>query len=578
MKTNGVSIIIAFIFFQFLFACDSNSTTSGSDAIYFGGDILTMEGEEATYAEAVVVDSGKIVFVGKKEEALQKKGQNTELIDLEGKTLLPGFIDAHGHVWNAGFHAVSANLMAPPDGEGKDVASLVKVTKEWKEKNKLAIQKSGWIIGFGYDDAQLAEKRHPVASELDKVSEDIPVLFIHQSGHLAVMNHKALEMAGYNAESKNPPGGVIRREEGSQEPNGVLEEMAFFMAIYKLFGQMDELSAQLIAKAGMKAYIKNGFTTAQEGRSNINTAETWRKMAEKNQLMMDVAVYPDLAAHPVYMKEQDVQKEYNNHYRIAGVKISLDGSPQGKTAWLTEPYAVPPEGQEDTYVGYPAFPNESQVLDLVKKAYENNWQLLAHCNGDAAIDQYIKALRIATDEFGNEDRRSVVIHAQTIREDQLDSLKLLGVIPSYFGSHTFYWGDWHKKEVLGEERAARISPAKSTLNRGMIYTQHHDAPVTLPNPLMILYAQVNRKTRSGSIIGEVQKVSIYDALRSITIWAAHQYFEENLKGSLKEGKLADFVILDQNPMKINPEELLNIQILQTIKEGKIIFEKKGKAS
>lgn len=578
MQAYKITLILSFFSFQFLFSCVSDATEEGVDAIYFGGDILTMEGEEATYAEAIVVDSGKIVFVGNKEEALQKKGSNTVLVDLEGKTLLPGFIDAHGHVWNAGFHAVSANLMAPPDGEGKDIASLVKVTNEWKEKNKLAIQKSGWIIGFGYDDAQLAEKRHPIASELDKVSEEIPVLFIHQSGHLAVMNHKALELAGYNAEMKNPLGGVIRREEGSQEPNGVLEEMAFFMAIYKLFGQMDELSAQLIAKAGMKAYVKNGFTTAQEGRSNINTAETWRKMAESNQLMMDVAVYPDLAAHPLYMKEQGVQKEYNNHYRIAGVKISLDGSPQGKTAWLTEPYAIPPEGQENTYVGYPAFPNESQVIDLVKRAYENNWQLLAHCNGDAAIDQYIKALRMATNEFGNEDRRSVAIHAQTIREDQLDSLKILGVIPSYFGSHTFYWGDWHKKEVLGEERADRISPAKSTLNRGMIYTQHHDAPVTLPNPLMILYAQVNRKTRSETVIGEEQKVSIYDALRSITIWAAHQYFEENLKGSLKEGKFADFVILDRNPMKLNPEELLNIQILQTIKEGKVIFEKKKEAA
>jgi predicted amidohydrolase YtcJ len=164
-----------------------------------------------------------------------------------------------------------------------------------------------------------------------------------------------------------------------------------------------------------------------------------------------------------------------------------------------------------------------------------------------------------------------MIHAQTVREDQLDAMKELGIIPSFFGMHTYYWGDWHRDSVLGPERAARISPAASALKRDMVYTQHHDAPVALPNSIMILAAQVNRTTRSDQILGPDQRVSVMDALKSITINAAYQHFEESRKGSLEPGKVADFVILDKNPLEVEPMSLKDIRVIETIKEGKSIY-------
>jgi len=164
-----------------------------------------------------------------------------------------------------------------------------------------------------------------------------------------------------------------------------------------------------------------------------------------------------------------------------------------------------------------------------------------------------------------------MIHAQTVREDQLDEMKELGIIPSFFGMHTYYWGDWHRDSVLGPERAARISPAASALKRGMVYTQHHDAPVALPSSMMIISSQVNRTTRSGKVLGPEQRVSVMDALKSTTINAAYQHFEEKTKGSLEPGKLADFVVLDKNPLKVDPMAIKDIQIVETIKEGVSIY-------
>ncbi|MFB9080164.1 amidohydrolase [Flavobacterium procerum] len=506
------------------FAACRRETAVPADAIYFNGDILTMAGDAPAYIQAVAVKDGKILFAGPKPEAEKFHGEKTVMNDLKGKTILPGFIDAHGHVWNAGFQAVSANLLPAPDGQGNDVAAVISLLNEWKAKNEKAIGKYGWIVGFGYDDAQLKEKLPPTADDLDKVSITVPVIIIHQSGHLAVMNHKALQMAGYNKDSKDPAGGVIRRKEGSSEPNGVLEEMAMFTPLFKMMGSLDHQANEKIAQAGLESYMRFGFTTAQEGRATSDACDTWQKLAKENKLAIDVAAYPDIQTQMSYMKENGVQKKYTDHFRIAGVKLSLDGSPQGKTAWLTKPYIVPPPGQPKTYTGYPAFPKQSDAAALVDSAYANNWQILAHCNGDAAIDEYISAVRHAAELYGKKDRRSVAIHAQTARPDQLDAMKSLGIMPSFFGMHTYYWGDWHRDETLGKERAYRISPAATALKKGMIFTQHHDAPVALPNSIMILYAAVNRTSRSGQVIGADERISAYDALRSITIWAAYPIF------------------------------------------------------
>ncbi len=539
--------------------------------VYFNGDIITMEGDTPEYVEALVTRDGKIVFAGGNEEANENGGENATRVDLDGKTLLPGFIDAHGHVWNAGFQAVSANLLPAPDGDGKSVDAIVGLLNAWAEENAEAVAQYGAIIGFGYDDSQLEEKRHPTADDLDRVSEEVPVFIIHQSGHLASTNHKGLEAAGYTAGVEDPPGGLIRREEGTDVPNGVLEEMASFIPLIKFMSTLDSHANEIIAKAGLEAYTRFGYTTAQEGRATQENCETWKTLAGRNELPIDVAAYPDIQSQMNYMLEVGDSENYVNHYRVAGVKLSLDGSPQGKTAWLTEPYVVPPQGQSSDYRGYPAIQDDAEVQRLVDSAYAHDWQILVHCNGDAAGDQLIRTIDQAVETYGQGDRRPVMIHAQTARFDQLDKMKELGIMPSFFSMHTFYWGDWHRDQTLGKERAWKISPTATALEKGMLFTEHHDAPVALPSSIMILHTTVNRVSRSGAIIGPEERISPYEALSSITKWAAYQYFEEDTKGTLQPGKLADLVILDRNPLKVDPMEIKDITVLETIKEGKTVY-------
>ncbi|WP_420001751.1 amidohydrolase [Acinetobacter sp. LF10] len=548
-----------------------------TEKLFYGGSILTMEGMQPKYAEALLVKDGKIVFVGSKQQAERLANAQVQYINLNNKTLLPSFIDAHSHVNMVGFHQMVANLYPMPDGSVSDINSLVKVMNTWKTQNPAVIKMmGGWILGNGYDDAQLSEQRHPTASDLDRVSKDQPVMILHQSGHLASVNHKALELLNFNQNTPNPEGGVIRREANSNIPNGVLEESALFTAIGSIFKDVPPQVMFQIAQKGIDAYVKNGFTTVQEGRADQGTTEMWHALAKQNQLPIDVVSYPDITTSQEYMLKQGSSRQYNQHFRIGGVKISLDGSPQGKTAWLTQPYLIPPEGKDKNYKGYPAIKDNQQVNQYINLAFKQGWQVLAHANGDAAIDQFIGAVKDATLKQGKADRRSVLIHSQTIREDQLDQLKALDIIPSFFSLHTFYWGDWHRQQTLGEARAARISPTASALKKQLIFTEHHDAPVVPPNSLMMLDATVNRVTRSNYVLGADERVSPYMALKSMTDWAAYQYFEDQHKGTITQGKLADLVILDQNPLTIPSREIKNIQVLATYKEGNLIYQKLGK--
>lgn len=542
-----------------------------ADLIYHGGDVVTIDDRNPT-AEAVAVRGGKILAVGKKADVLKLQGPGTKLVDLGGKALLPGFVDGHGHCFGTGLQAASANLLAPPDYKVTDIPGLLAELKGFAQSG--LSKKYGIILGFGYDDAQLKEQRHPTRHELDEVSRDLPVYVIHQSGHLGSANTKALEIAGVNADTPNPVGGVIRREADGKTPNGVLEETIHYAVLMKVMPAMGEAEFDGIAQAGMKLYAANGYTLAQEGRAVAPVDKCWMRLAGNGRMLIDVVSYPDISANeqPFGLDTPWYSKEMKNGYRIGGVKISLDGSPQGKTAFLSQPYFVPPHGLNSGFRGYAAM-LEEDAYRKIALCYEKKWQFLAHCNGDAASDIMIGAVRDARAKYGpGEDRRDVMIHCQTVREDQLDAIQELGIFPSMFGMHCFYWGDWHRDSVLGPERAERISPARSALRRGMIFSQHHDSPVAMPSAIRILAAVVTRRTRSGDILGASQCIEVKDALKSLTLWAAYQHYEEDRRGSIEVGKLADFVVLDKNPHQVPILELENLKVMETIKEGKTIYQ------
>ncbi|WP_165314129.1 amidohydrolase [Vibrio ziniensis] len=547
----------------------TSPTKPYAQTIYIGGDIVTVN-DTAPTAEALAEKNGRILAVGKESDVMKLRDSNTKVINLNGKTLIPGFIDGHGHVFNTGIQALSANLLAAPDGNVKDIASLQAALKSWM--NKPENSRHGIILGFGYDDSQLAEQRHPTRQELGVVSQDIPVLVIHQSGHLATLNSKALQLAGFTAESKNPEGGNIRREKDGKMPNGVLEETAFFGVLIPLFSKLNEKENEAIFRAGMKLYSSFGYTTAQEGRATGSSVQTMYNLAQQSKLPIDVAAYADIQVAQDFIKPPYYSSQYNNGFRVAGAKLNLDGSPQGKTAWLTKPYLVPPVGQKEGYKGYPSMTDE-KAAEYIELAQTKGWQLLTHVNGDAAIDQLLKGIEASEKKHGIPDRGFVAIHAQTARKDQVETFKRLGVFPSFFPMHTFYWGDWHMDSVLGGERAQNISPTGWARDLGMIYTSHHDSPVALPNSMRVYSATVNRISRTGRVLGPKQKVSAIDGLKAQTLWAATQYKEEKNKGSLEVGKLADFAILSANPLKVAPETLADIEILETVKEGQTVYKR-----
>lgn len=539
-----------------------------ADTLYTGGPILTIS-DALPVAEAVAVKEGRIIAVGDLDAVSAHQGEDTRIYDLDGRTLLPGFIDSHGHVVMGGLQALSANLLAPPDGTVSDIAALQATLSQWAEDNADTVKRVNLIVGFGYDNAQLAELRHPTREDLDIVSEDVPIIIVHQSGHLGVANSKALELAAIDADSEDPPGGIIRRD-ANGDPNGVLEEYAFFAVLVPLLGDLGQEGLNAFVRAGTQLWASYGYTTAQDGRSSANIVETLRKRGAAGELPIDVVAYPDVLEDQDYIAA-NVSKQYTDRVRVGGCKLTIDGSPQGFTALRDRPYYDPVGDYPPGYAGYAAITME-QTQAAVNWCYANSIQIITHANGEGASDMLIAAIAAAQAEHGTPDVRPVLIHGQFQREDQVDSYKRLGVFPSVFPMHTFYWGDWHREHTVGPVNAENISPTGWIRQRGMMFGSHHDAPVAFPDSMRILFATVTRRTRSGDILGPHQRVDVMTALKAMTIWPAWQHFEEDIKGSLEVGKLADFVILSDDPTRVDPETLADIKVLATVKENKLIYE------
>jgi len=537
---------------------------AAADLVITGGPIVTMEGDQPVTVEAIVVDDGRITFVGSKADALRQQGDGTVLKDLAGKTLMPGFIDGHAHAQQFGTQAVGANLLAPPDGAVNTIDDLVERLKAFGSGPDVAL--TGWIFGIGYDDALLG--RHPTREDLDKVSTTVPVMATHISAHFAAVNSVGLTLIGYDASTPDPEGGVIRREADGKTPNGVLEELAAMPYMVKFLAPATPAGRDDFLKRGLELAKSFGYTTTNEGRMFGPMHDQMADAAKRGLLDIDFIGWMDYTGRTAL--DTGYSASYSNRYRLGGLKITLDGSPQGRTAWRTVPYLLPPDGQKAGYKGYPAIPDTKQVEAYLEEAYTKGWPVKVHANGDAAIDQLFVALKPVIAKHGVKPGQVTLIHGQFIRPDQVKELKSLGIFPSMFPMHTFYWGDWYK-QIVGPEQAAQISPMRSILNTGLHATSHTDAPVALPNLMQVVWATVNRTSRSGTVIGPDERVTPYEAMKMITLWGAEQFGEQATKGSIKEGKLADLVVLSDNPLTVDPATINQIQVLETIKEGKTVW-------
>jgi len=540
-----------------------------ADVIFRGPHILTMDPARPA-AEAVAVRGETIVAVGNAREVERHQGPATRTVELGERALLPGLIDAHGHLSFTAATLGMANVAAPPVGPVRDLSELADTLRAFVRERQPG--PGAWVVGLGYDDSLLAEGRHPTRDDLDAVSDARPILLFHVSGHLASVNSAALAAVGIGPDTPDPPGGVIRRGPDGRTPTGVLEESATW-AVRQAMPPPDPAEAAAGLLEGLQLYAAHGITTVQDGALPREAVVGLAELAAQVPLPLDVVAYwmPDSPEAPLALPLE--AGRYHHRLKLGGIKLMLDGSPQGKTAWLSRPYHEPPPGQDADYRGYPIHP-VATVEAWVARILDARIPLIAHANGDAAAEALVDAVEAAA---APHDHRTVMIHAQTVRDDQLDRMAGLGMLPSFFAAHTFYWGDWHRDSVLGPERAARISPTRSARDRGLHFTVHNDAPVVPPDMLRLLWASVNRRTRSDRVLGAEQALTVEEALHAMTLDAAYQYFEEDTKGSLTPGKQADLVVLSADPRTYPVAELDGLQVLETFSRGRSVYRRAGEA-
>ncbi len=538
--------------------------------LYYNGNIITMN-EEQPKAEAILLEDGIIVAVGSNEELAEER-DDAEVVDLDGATVLPGFIDSHSHF--ASSH-IFPRFDPSPVGKTNSVKDLIEQAKEYLEENPVA--EGEWFIGMGYDHALFEGQLHPTKEDMDQISTEIPIVMINTSGWLGVVNSKVLEILNITKDTPNPEGGHIYRDPETGELTGLFQDLAIRDTVLsKMPMPSAETMIDAICRAEQK-YISQGYTTVMDGNFEADMRPLLQLCTGAGLISADVLGYVRVAGEAKVALDgvTSPESKYRTHFKISGAKIILDGSPQIRTAWLSKPYYQVPPGEKPDYCGYPTYDDtkEDENVALIKECMRNRWQLQMQCNGDAAIDRCLDMYERALQETGlTEDLRPVLVHAQTIREDQMDRLKELGIMPSFFHDHVYYWGDWYRSVVLGPERASHISPLAWAAKRGMRFTMHQDCPIGPPNTMLMLDTAVNRRTRNGNVLGEELAVDIMTALKAITIDAAYQCFDDDVKGSLEVGKRGDMVVLDQDILSVDKDQIRNINIIATIKEGQIIYQ------
>lgn len=533
--------------------------------VFINGEVLTMD-PESRIVEALSVRGDRIEAMGSTAEMMALVEEETSVIDLYGRAVLPGFIDAHGHFPGSALGVIAADLNSPPIGDMQRMEDVLQALSDRAAQT----DPGDWVRGFGYDDTLLAEGRHPSREELDAVSTEHPIVVLHISGHMVVANTMALALAGIGPDTPDPEGGVIGRRSGSREPNGLLEETARL----GLLAQMQDLSAldayRMMKFAGLQ-YAAAGVTTAQSGGVDPRLLGGLALFSRLGVIPQRLVVFAmaDQWGEALLNGSFDPDEYATEKLVVPAVKIVADGSIQGYTGYLSEPYHKPYKG-DAAYRGYPAV-SRNKLFDQVAALHDLGYQLAIHGNGDASIEDILDAFAAAQSVRPVADPRLILIHAQMARRDQLQRMKKLGISPSFFSAHTWYWGDRHRDIFMGPERAANMSPARWARDEGLRFSSHLDTPVTPMQPLQAVWSMVQRITTGGDLLGPEQRLTVMEALRAVTIDAAWQVRQESNRGSLEPGKYADLVVLSDSPLN-DPGAMRDLVVERTLVGGVTIYK------
>jgi predicted amidohydrolase YtcJ len=574
---SGLSIVSPFIFpaeimrlaqkiLSCFFAFHCVTAFANPATVYVNGDILTMQGDTPQYVEALVVQNDKITFAGDKVQALAQAGANPTLYDLNGRTLMPGFIDSWGHFALIAQNTLGVNVgyfaQNPPQTKAQVIQKLLSEGKLF----------NGWIMGSGYSEAMLSDGGLSLA-DIDKAFPDQPLLIQNISTLTGLVNSAGLKKLAITTATK-AVGGFILKDPKTGELTGELVGSPFMDAVARAVGTYSQDITFDTYRKAEHVYLSNGFTTAQSYEATIDDMNKMRMAIEQKVISLDLIALPAFDVVDEILKTKPnfqfgAYHQGDRGFKVAGMMVATDGAPQLRFAYFTKPF-LDTTGFSPEWRGFPFTP-QSTVDHYAKLAYEKNIQYFGYSNGDAGIDMALSALTKAVKDTGvTEDRRPVISHSFFVREDQLAQYKDKKIMAITLSNHTWLYGDVYLK-ILGEERAKNISPLNSAIKLGVKIGIHNDMPSSGPNVLFSVWSAVNRKTFSGKTLGEEQRITAYQALQGFTVNAAYQYKEETSKGLLAKGMLADLVELDRNPLKVAVDEIKNIRVVQTIKHGKQLY-------
>lgn len=531
--------------------------------LYLNGTVLCGP-RLAQSCEAFVVERGKLRAVGSNAEIRAQHRFGDRLIDLEGKTVIPGFVDGHSHFPGEGLSEVGVNVNSPPLGPVRELQDAFAAMRE----RLTSLAPGTWLYAYGLDDTLVREARLPSMNELDALSSTHPIFVQHISGHVGVANRRALEIMGYTDSTPDPVGGHFGRTAEGRLNGKLYESASDPIKQTALKRPLPELLAVIQAANG--AYLSQGVTTAQSGATPDSLLSALAWMSKLGLVTPRLVVYPKDELGVEMLEGKNVAGHASERLHLGAVKFFVDGSIQNYGAWIQAPYYVPQNPFEPAGQGHARMDRE-RLQQEVSRFHQAGFQLALHANGDAAIDAVIRAVAQAQNEFPRPDARHIVIHAQMSSPEQLREMKRVGLTPSFFNSHIYYWGDRHRRLFLGPERAARLNPLRSALDSGLRISLHSDSPIVPLDPMFMLWSAGERLTRSGMRLGPQERITRLEGLRALTIDAAWQNFLEGDRGSLEAGKLADFVVLSENPLEVKDPR--QVKVLATYIGGERVYQR-----
>lgn len=538
------------------------------DTIFFGGPIVTMD-QKIPSAQAVAIKDGRIQAVGNLNSLKKNANETTRLVNLNGKTLMPGFVEPHVHIigtaFSEGIFYDISNFTLPHD----TIDGLVKKLSDYAA----TVKDGDWILAFGVDPS----RTEPFMSELtadvlDKVSTTKPIFVLNQSMHIAYVNHKAMEIAGVTDATPSPQGGTLVKGPDGKLTGVIYEAPTFYMFLNKMPEPTLQEIQQALIKTGKKM-VSKGVTTSAEITvgAYLGVDKEYallNAMTHGGQLPFRVRGYMYASAYA-----QDNKKYQPNQgddiFKVIGVKIVSDGSNQGLTGAMLEPYTYPAGTKNKGSLNY----SEQQLYDLAKPRFDEGWQISIHSNGDQAIDQTLNVFEKLVTKPEDRKSRFRIEHFTVPTNSQIDRAAKLGVVPGFTIGHTDYWGEAFHDHLIGPERADRIGSSATMIKKGMHFAYHSDSPITPIQPLNYVSEGASRlwQAKPQKVLNPAQKVSIHNALKAVTIDAAYQMKMENDAGSIAKGKYADLVILDKNPLTTDAYEIRNIKVQETWVNGKKVY-------